>query len=683
MMRMLPGLSLALAAALLPLPASGGGTQAGGAPVAATPAEALDAFYRGDVAACIRDYRAVLDRDPDDAAARLDLAGVLRGEGLAEEAMVHLDILLQAQPASAPVRLAAAETAIYARQPGRALRYLEPLAPSARSLYLSGLALMDEGLDDQALAAFSASLERERFHPMAWFWCATLRYELNDLDGAESAYREALAQEPNLTASYLPLARISMARGLTEQAYRLLQRAAASRPDDRDIREQVAALERENPALVARAAAAQTARRAAVVARRAEVLSAGRDQQPVVRVGLVEGAHELHLKAGGAYGLFWSQGPGRGPTRLAAGDAAASLTARLVDGMVEVTDGSALVRSASPVSLVYDDPAATTVVFDVAYGRGSFWAGSEDRMYRGTIEILPKPAGLTLVDALPIEEYLYSVVPSEMPSTWPAAALQAQAVAARSYTMANMGRYAKRGFDLLGNVWSAAYGGLLNETPTVRAAVDATRGEALMDGEKPLSAFYSANSGGHTETTEAVWGFASPLPAVADPLLDASAFPLGPQALSQWLRDRPDTYSSRPRYSSRSAYRWETWVPRSEIEARIAGGAPLGSVVAVRAEARGASGRVSQVRIQGTAGTRTVRGDAIRWALGGLRSNLFVVEPKLGEDGLPQYFVFTGAGWGHGVGLCQSGAAGMAADGIGAVSILRHYYGAVELRNLY
>ncbi len=270
-----------------------------------------------------------------------------------------------------------------------------------------------------------------------------------------------------------------------------------------------------------------------------------------------------------------------------------------------------------------------------------------------------------------------------MPASWPAAALEAQAVAARSYTMANLGRYAKRGFDLLGNVWSAEYRGLQNETPTVRAAVDATRGMALMDGEKPLSAFYSANSGGHTETTQAVWGFASTLPAVADPLLDASAFPLAPDALSRWLSDRPDTYSSRPRYSSRSAYRWEIWVPRSEIEARLDVGASLGSVVGIEAEARGTSGRVSEVRIQGTAGARTVRGDSIRWALGGLRSNLFVVEPKLGPDGLPQYFVFTGAGWGHGVGLCQSGAAGMAADGIDAAAILRHYYGAAELRKIY
>jgi len=117
-------------------------------------------------------------------------------------------------------------------------------------------------------------------------------------------------------------------------------------------------------------------------------------------------------------------------------------------------------------------------------------------MYRGVIELTARPDGLTVVNELPIEEYLYSVLPSEMPSSWPAAALRAQAVAARSYTMANLGRFAARGFDLLGNVFSAAYRGMLAETASARAAVDATRGVVLMDGELPLAAYYSANSGG-------------------------------------------------------------------------------------------------------------------------------------------------------------------------------------------
>ena len=158
---------------------------------------------------------------------------------------------------------------------------------------------------------------------------------------------------------------------------------------------------------------------------------------------------------------------------------------------------------------------------------------------------------------------------------------------------------------------------------------------------------------------------------------------LSPDRLAHWLADRPAAYCSHPAFSSRSAYRWRLWVPRELIEARLGLGGTLGAVRALVTGPRGSSGRVSEVRLLGTAGEHTLRWDAIRWNLGGLRSNLFTVEPYLGEDGLPEYFLFTGAGWGHGVGLCQSGAAGMADAGYGSEEILRQYYGDAPLSRLY
>ena len=303
-------------------------------------------------------------------------------------------------------------------------------------------------------------------------------------------------------------------------------------------------------------------------------------------------------------------------------------------------------------------------------------------MYHGAVELAPRAEGLTVVNLLNVEEYLYSVLPSEMPSGWPQAALQAQAVAARSYTLANLGRFAARGFDLLGDVASAAYRGLGAETAAARAAVDATRGLALMAEDKPLPAYYSANCGGYTDTTESAWGFPSSLPAVPDPLSPARAALLDPEQLAAWLSDRPPAYCANPDYSARSAYRWKLWVSRQEIENRLEH-PELGAILAIVPSVRTLSGRVSEVRVKGASGELTVRWDAVRRRLGGLRSNLFVVEPQLGADGLPESFLFTGAGWGHGVGLCQSGAAGMAAAGWSAERILRHYYGGASLQRLF
>jgi stage II sporulation protein D len=666
------------------------------APPLPTDDDAVAAYYRGDLKAAAAAYRGILARESGNLAARGNLVQVLREAGRPLEALEELDVLLQTaaddpRAGDPSLHLRAAETALFAGQPERALRYLEdsmrPGEAAAGALYLAGLALADLGRDSEAADALAGSLQEEGYNPQGWFRLGTLHLALGLPEEAERELLEALSQERNLTQAFLPLARIYLADGRVEKAYGLLRRAEGALPGNLEVSSLLGGLVAAHPELTAAVREERRLSREALVPRRAESVSPERDSLPVVRIGLAEAVKELYLKAGGAY-LFEGS--------VLARPAGGVLLARLAEDGLSVEllgdDGALIARSAGILRLSYEDPADTTILFDVRFGQGSFWAGSEDRMYRGAVELTPHPDGLTVVNELPIEEYLYSVLPSEMPSSWPAAALQAQAVAARSYTLANLGRFASRGFDLLGTVASAAYRGMGSENAAVRAAVDATRGLVLLEpagtgtpggGDRPLSAFYSANCGGYTETTEYVWGFPSSFPAVADLLLPGDSWPLPPAELARWLSERPVSFSSHPQYANRSAYRWKLWVPREEIEARLGKGDDLGSVLAISALRRGSSGRIPEVRVRGTAGETTVKWDAIRWRLGGLRSNLFVVEAKLGPDGLPQYFVFTGAGWGHGVGMCQTGAAGMASVGFSAEAILRHYYGDPELRVLY
>ena len=664
-----------------------------------TESDAVDAYYGGDLEGAIRVYRDVLEREPDSASARRNLARVLRDSGRPLEALEELERLLVQVPDQDPdaemLRLAAAETAVLARLPERALGYLgyaEPEAagepgggPDAEAVadlraeawYLAGLALIDLGRPAAAAAALGSAVEQRPFHPMGWYRLGALHFDLQMLEGAEAELDRALSQDRNLTAAFLPLARIYLGDGRTEKAYGLLRRAQGSLPGNQEVRGLLEELLLDHPELAVQAQASAQLRREAATPRRADSFPLEPESLPVLRIGLAEKVLELHLKTGGPFSLSTPTGRS-GPL-----DGGTVLSVRLVDGELEVTAPELLVRCSGALVLSYDDPADTTILFDVHFGQGTFWAGSEDRTYRGAIELVPHPEGLTVINSLSIEEYLYSVLPSEMPASWPIAALEAQAVAARSYTLANLGRFASRGFDLMGTVASAAYRGMGSENARVRSAVDSTRGLALFDGDRPLSAFYSANSGGHTETTEHVWGFRSSLPAMADPLLGEQPRPLPPEELARWLGARPVTHSSHPSYSNRSAYRWSLWVPRREIETRLGQGEKLGSVVLITAVRRGVSGRIPEVRVRGTAGEHTIRWDAIRSSLGGLRSNLFVVEAKLGTDGLPEYFVFTGAGWGHGVGMCQSGAAGMAAAGFDPEAILNHYYVGATLRKLY
>jgi SpoIID/LytB domain protein len=129
---------------------------------------------------------------------------------------------------------------------------------------------------------------------------------------------------------------------------------------------------------------------------------------------------------------------------------------------------------------------------------------------------------------------------------------------------------------------------------------------------------------------------------------------------------------------SPAAYRWEKWVSAADIRRRAEGDGNVGEVLQVISRGRGISGRIHEVEIIGTEGSLRVAGDRIRSRLGGLRSNLFTIRSKMGKNGKPEYFIFRGAGWGHGVGLDQSAAAGMAQAGYTAEDILRHYYPKAE-----
>jgi SpoIID/LytB domain protein len=159
--------------------------------------------------------------------------------------------------------------------------------------------------------------------------------------------------------------------------------------------------------------------------------------------------------------------------------------------------------------------------------------------------------------------------------------------------------------------------------------------------------------------------------AVPDKLLPLRLNPLSPDELYRWVRDTPTTYSNVPRYSYISAYRWEKWVTPEEIRRRLP--EDPGEIKRIITRGRGISGRIVELEVQGSIKNVTVKGDAIWSAMGSLRSSLFTIRYKLSK-GKVEYLVFQGAGYGHGIGMDQHGAAGMASVGLKASDILLHYY---------
>lgn len=641
-------------------------------------AKAVDLYYQGSFEASLAMLNEVVARDPEDHLSRANLVRLLREAGFMDEAMLHLHLLSSDFPGDHRHQLALQSAAYLAAKPDASLSLAHALeAPEAN--YWRGLALLDLGQTQEAREALERLVASVNFFPLAYATLGEIALSQGDYFSSEAYLLKALAQEPNLTSCFLPLAKASMALDKPQSAIGYLNRAKNITPWDPVIPSLIQEIITAYPEVIPspKPSERDTFSKDFTVPS-VNHWPSNRDKAPEVRIGLVEGTRQVLVKTGDDYRLM------KGNRQRLSGEGQTILRIRWNNGLIEVYDEHDILKykSTAPLKIVYKDPGATTALFDVEYGKGSFWAGKENRSYRGVIEFLPTTNGITIVNNLNMEEYLYSVVPSEVSARWPQAVLEAQAIAARTYAFARLGKNPKRGFDLHGSVASQAYNGIRTESAATNDAVDATQGIILTYNNRPISAFYSANSGGYSEVSQNVWGMELPyLKTVPDPQLSLGADLLSPDTLTAWLSQRPQTFSNHSQYSARSAYRWTLWLTRDTLERRLAD-EKLGRIISIVTLGRSQSGRVKQVRFRGEDREIVLPGTVVRTKLG-LRSTLFTIEPKLGSDGLPEAFLLTGAGWGHGVGMCQSGAAGMAAAGYTFQEILGHYYPDTVLTSKY
>jgi SpoIID/LytB domain protein len=333
----------------------------------------------------------------------------------------------------------------------------------------------------------------------------------------------------------------------------------------------------------------------------------------------------------------------------------------------------------------------------------------ETRRYFGKLYVTVDGSGkLAVVNAVPEDKLLAGLVPAEMMPGAPPEALKAQAVAARNELLAKIGaRHLTDPYRLCATQHCQVYAGAGREDARTTAAVQATRGELLVrESSRPstspaaqgrldgggglVDAVYSASCGGHTEDNDRAWG-GTPDPSLRGALdCDAeTAQALAPYArvgeaeLHGWLAPpaagAPRPYCARPRAADKN-YRWSARVDGAALAVR----AGVGPLTAVEVLERGVSGRAVRLRLSGATGTREVRGELeVRRMLGGLKSALFTLDVERDAAGHIAALVATGGGHGHGIGMCQMGAVGMAESGKSYREILRHYYPSSTVKKLY
>ncbi len=325
------------------------------------------------------------------------------------------------------------------------------------------------------------------------------------------------------------------------------------------------------------------------------------------------------------------------------------------------------------------------------YGVIGHWDGITDRDYRGVIEITLSDSGsLSVVNIVDIETYLRGVVPSEMPARYPLAALQAQAVAARGQALIKAGRHRAEGFDLCSTEHCQVYGGATREAPTSDQAVASTWGEVLEYDGRLADTLYSSNCGGHTVNNEDYWPKQQAVPYLRattdyDPAIVDLVFPLSPEQLKTYLKYSPAVNCNQPAYAKASRHRWWSVVPREQLAQSltvVAG--DFGELLDVRVTNRADSGLVRELTIIGAKQLIKLRGGAeLRRALGGINSASFAIEAIREKEEPPVAFAIWGAGWGHQVGMCQVGAAGLADQGWDYKQILSKYYAGCTVARRY
>ena len=438
-------------------------------------------------------------------------------------------------------------------------------------------------------------------------------------------------------------------------------------------------------------------------------------KQPDVTVGIVS-AQKIHFSLNKPY--------------LAKGEKV------LGEQVVEFSEGGVLWNGNQYSQLTFHPQSADASfsLSDVTIGVNFHWERKETQTFLGTLRFVVESDKIVAINELPVEKYLESVISSEMSATSSLELLKAHAVISRSWLLAQMKKrreVAESGnnffsftkkedtlirwydredhtlFDVCADDHCQRYQGITKETsPHVAEAIRQTKGQILMDGEEICDARFSKCCGGITEEFQYCWENTPKtyLTAVRDIALGVEHTQpnlTNEEEAEKWIRFNPPAFCNTQDkkillevlndYDQETVnfYRWKETLSQEKLQQLIADKLKmdLGAILDMKAVERGKSGRISKLQIIGTEKTFTIGKELeIRRTLSDshLLSSAFVVDKyDKDEQGVPQRFELIGAGWGHGVGLCQIGAAVMGEQGYHYDAILLHYYQGAEIKKLY
>ncbi|MBO4350103.1 MAG: SpoIID/LytB domain-containing protein [Proteobacteria bacterium] len=332
-----------------------------------------------------------------------------------------------------------------------------------------------------------------------------------------------------------------------------------------------------------------------------------------------------------------------------------------------------------------DLPESGAILYDIEDENGK---KSEMRINSQLIVTPDQTGKLAVVQSADIETILRGIVPAEIFASAPEAALMAQAIAARTTLISHVGtRHMSDPYHLCNKQHCQVYRGLSGADERTDKAIEKTRGQILFSDKKLVMSYYSAHCGGMSAGSLETWGLSekSYLVSRTDDAHESKSSFKNDSDFKKWWQQKDDNYcSSAPEgqnsFASTKHARWEQTLSSSQLDDLAKqSGKKIGHVQSVEVIERGASFRATKLRVKGTNGTTVIERELpIRRFLGGLKSARFIIENA--SDGSIHIY---GTGFGHGVGMCQTGAIGMAQRGMNAKQILEHYYPGTRLETLW
>ncbi|MDD4005181.1 MAG: SpoIID/LytB domain-containing protein [Elusimicrobiaceae bacterium] len=540
----------------------------------------------------------------------------------------------------------------------------------------------------RALDAASSAADMDSGCAAAWFYKGEIYSEMGKTDDAADAFSRVLDIDPQFLEARRHLAALRIAQRRMDEAWTNYQKLAYAEPAVPKFKEMADGLKRNISKKPAEIIPPKTA-----VMHRALEHASGIKGLPALRIGIGTTASGQPSDSGLVE--FVTAAPfeildAKTRKRILRGPAKQKWRIAISKDNPKkawIKDQTGRIRSSFSSAVVIRQPgknANTVIIKSLLLGHGTAWAAIADKELRGDIEIRKLEKRLAIINIVNVEEYVYGVLASEMPVRYPFEALKAQAVLARTYAMKNSGKHKAEGYDLCDSQHCQVYGGVGGESSRGNSAVDATRGEILTYDGKPAQTVFSANGGGFTQSGASAgwgdvpyWGVVSDYDGIREP-------PSQPFEFDHLYKTLPKAYCEGSFYVKATHYRWTRVVRTQDIAKEVSARKEIGEITAIVLVRRGLSGHISRMVIKGTKGdfpldkeyqVRKYLGDGL------LRSAAFVMEPVY-RNGKPVEYLFYGAGWGHGVGFCQSGSSGRASAGQKYGEMLETYFPGVKLSQI-